>query len=109
MPGFPRCPPVVRKQARRHLQVEVPPVRCFTPSATGGTVTSPQTIVRRTLSGLLLARPYPGELPAELAPWHCYVKDSGHCLLVVLDPVEEGYKPSAGGPARSKRCACRCP
>ncbi|MFF4902317.1 hypothetical protein [Streptomyces sp. NPDC001068] len=101
--------PRVRKQARRHFQLEAPPVRCFTPSATGGTATSPQTIVRRTLAGLLLDRPYPGELPAELAPWHCYVKDSGHCLLVVLDPVEEGYKPSAGGPARVEEACVPVP
>ncbi|MFB6985596.1 hypothetical protein [Streptomyces sp. NPDC056304] len=92
--------PRVRKQARRQLQVEAPPVRCFTPSASGGTVTAPQTIVRRTLAGLLLDRPYPGEMPAELALWHCYVKDSGHCLLVMLGPAEDGYRPSAGGLAR---------
>lgn len=96
VPALPR----VRKTARRQLQVEAPPVRSFTPSASGGATTSPQTIVRRTLGGLLLERPYPGELPAELAPWHCYVQDSGHCLLVVLDPVETGHKETAGGPAR---------
>ncbi|MFI7415262.1 hypothetical protein ACIBU0_42180 [Streptomyces sp. NPDC049627] len=105
MPPLPR----VRKTARRQLQVEAPPVRCFTPSASGGTATSPQTIVRRTLAGLLLDRPYPGELPAEVAPWHCYVKDSGHCLLVVLDPVEEGSKPSAGGPARVEEACVPVP
>ncbi|MFB6700272.1 hypothetical protein [Streptomyces rubiginosohelvolus] len=91
--------PYVRKQARRQLQVEAPPVRSFTPSASGGSVVSPQTIVRRILSGMVLERPYPGELPAELAPWHCYVKDGGHCILVVLEPTGEGARVSAGGPA----------
>ncbi|WP_210608788.1 hypothetical protein, partial [Streptomyces rhizosphaericus] len=52
LPPLPR----VRKVARRQLHVEAPPVRSFTPSATGGTATSPQTIVRRTLAGLLLER-----------------------------------------------------
>ncbi|MEU9354954.1 hypothetical protein AB0D65_29165 [Streptomyces griseoloalbus] len=95
-PALPRW----RKAARREFALEAPPVRCFTPSVSGGTTTSPQTIVRRTLAGLLLDRPYPGELPAELAPWHCYTKDGGHSLLVLLAPVEEGFKTSAGGPAR---------
>lgn len=105
LPPLPR----MRKVARRQLQLEAPPVRSFTPSATGGTTTSPQTIVRRTLAGMLLERPYPGELPAELAPWHCYVKDSGHCLLVVLDPVEVGYQPTAGGPARVEEACVPVP
>ncbi|MGW0562841.1 hypothetical protein ACWDZ4_20035 [Streptomyces sp. NPDC003016] len=90
--------PRVRKQARRQLQTDARPVRCFTPSTSGGVTTSPQTIVRRALAGLLLDRPYPRELPADLAPWHCYVKDGGHCLLVVLDPVgTDGVVLSAGG------------
>lgn len=93
--------PAVKKRARRQLQVDVKPVRCFRAAEAGGAPTSSQTITRRVLAGLLEDRPYSGELPAELAPWHCYVKDSGHCLLVVLDPVgEDGYRPSAGGNAR---------
>ncbi|MCD9903207.1 hypothetical protein LUR56_31140 [Streptomyces sp. MT29] len=91
--------PYLRKQARRQLQVQAPPVRSFVPSGSGGTLASPQTIVRRILSGLVLERPYPGELPAELAPWHCYVKDGGHCIVVVLEPVGEGARGSAGGAA----------
>jgi hypothetical protein len=29
-------------------------------------------------------RPFPGDLPIELAPWHEYVLDSGHCVHAVL-------------------------
>ncbi|MGW0033049.1 hypothetical protein ACWDXD_24935 [Streptomyces sp. NPDC003314] len=107
LPALPR----VRKTARRELGVTVvPPVRSFTPSATGGTVTSPQTIVRRTMEEAMLQdRPYPGELPAELAPWYCYTKDGGHCLVVALDPTEEGYRVSAGGPARIEQALLPVP
>lgn len=36
------------------------------------------------LEGLpVLDRPYPGELPADLAPWHVYLADAGHSVLVV--------------------------
>ncbi len=27
---------------------------------------------------------YPGELPIEIQPWHCYAIDSGHNVLVLL-------------------------
>jgi hypothetical protein len=29
-------------------------------------------------------RPYTGDLPADLAPWHVYTVDGGHSILVVL-------------------------
>ncbi|MFK0143210.1 hypothetical protein [Streptomyces murinus] len=101
------APARVRKQVRRHFQLEAPPVRSFTPSATGGTVKSPQTIVRRTLAGLVLDRPYPQEHPAELAPWHCYLVDGGHCLLVVPDPSSRATSRLRAGPPASRRRACR--
>ncbi|MFJ7054785.1 hypothetical protein ACIQU7_24045 [Streptomyces albidoflavus] len=92
--------PRVRKAARRNHGLQAPPVRSFVPSSEGGTATSPQQIIQRTLGGMLLDRPYPGQLPAELAPWHCYMVDGGHSLLVVLAPLGEGNLPTAGGPAR---------
>lgn len=35
------------------------------------------------LAGIALQRPYPGEMPPDLAPFHVYVPDQGHCLIVV--------------------------
>lgn len=29
-------------------------------------------------------KPYPSPLPPEIASWHCYTSDGGHCILVVL-------------------------
>ena len=36
-------------------------------------------------------RPYPNPLPAELAGWHGYASDGGHCILIVLpDDYQDG-------------------
>ncbi|MDT7858225.1 hypothetical protein RQM47_16370 [Rubrivirga sp. S365] len=36
------------------------------------------------LEGLpVVARPYPGVLPDDLAPWHVYLADGGHSVLAV--------------------------
>jgi hypothetical protein len=85
-----------RKQARR-LGVAARPVKAFRASGKGAGPLSPQTVVQRTVGAYAVpGRAYPGELPAELAPWHCYLRDGGHSLLVLLDPVEKGVTvPSA--------------
>jgi hypothetical protein len=38
-------------------------------------------------------RPYPGELPADLAPWHVYTVDGGHAILVVLESTAASLAP----------------
>jgi hypothetical protein len=35
-------------------------------------------------------RPYPRPLPAELVPWHVYLTDLGHCLMVQIPSLEVG-------------------
>lgn len=41
-------------------------------------------LLERAMAGINVpGRPYPRPLPAELAPWHCYIVDSGHCLACV--------------------------
>jgi hypothetical protein len=35
------------------------------------------------LTGTTVSKPYPGKLPPDLAPFHIYVPDQGHCLIVV--------------------------
>ncbi|WP_030237429.1 hypothetical protein [Streptomyces sp. NRRL S-350] len=53
----------------------------------------PADVIARTLAGYTLpGHPYPGQLPDELAPWHCYVVDSGHCIVVTL-PKKNGKPP----------------
>jgi hypothetical protein len=50
----------------------------------------PSEVISRTLGSLVLAgHPYPGALPDELAPWHCYVVDSGHCILIAIGKADE--------------------
>lgn len=47
---------------------------------------NPQEIIRATL-GAYLREPtpaYPGTLPADLAPWHCYTVDGGHSILATI-------------------------
>lgn len=36
-----------------------------------------------------LELPYPGQLPQELEPWHVYVVDQGHCIIVVPESLWE--------------------
>jgi hypothetical protein len=49
----------------------------------------PADVIKRSLNGMLVpGRRYPGQLPDELTPWHCYVADSGHSILVVLGTPE---------------------
>lgn len=47
------------------------------------------------LTGMTVNKPYPRKLPPDLAPFHVYVPDQGHCLIVVAakygtlgDPTE---------------------
>jgi hypothetical protein len=90
--------PPERKQMKR-LGLTARPVRCFKPSPTGGTPPTPQEIVRRELQLRKITpddRPYPGQLPAELAPWHHYTSDRGHCLMVMVPLVEHQQIVPAG-------------
>lgn len=52
------------------------------------------TIDRRIAEtlGMWLAPPtaYPGTLPPDLAPWHCYATDGGHSIVVA---VASRYRP----------------
>ncbi|WP_433257840.1 hypothetical protein ACQPYK_21660 [Streptosporangium sp. CA-135522] len=45
----------------------------------------PAVVITRNLGHMLIpGRPYPGELPTELAPWHCYTPHDGHSIMVLL-------------------------
>lgn len=37
------------------------------------------------ISHMVVKKPYPGELPGELEPYHYYILDSGHCIMCVLE------------------------
>ncbi|MGW5569662.1 hypothetical protein ACWEVD_00555 [Nocardia thailandica] len=46
---------------------------------------TPETAIPDALEGITLAgRVYPSPLPDELAPWHVYIADCGHSILVTL-------------------------
>lgn len=46
--------------------------------------------IANTLGGMVLpGRTYPGDLHPDLAPWYCYVVDSGHCIVVVIKSLIE--------------------
>ncbi|WP_329492471.1 hypothetical protein OG618_37490 (plasmid) [Kitasatospora sp. NBC_01246] len=89
--------PAVRKSGKR-LGITVPAVRRLrAATAASAAVTTPDVIIRRVLAGTqITGRPYPGTLPDELAPWHCYTADGGHSLLVMLDPMNRGERVTAG-------------
>ncbi|MEU5181188.1 hypothetical protein AB0G49_14160 [Streptomyces longwoodensis] len=56
---------------------------------------SPREVIAQSLPGMVdFGRPYGRPLPEELAPWHCYTLDGGHCILVVLDDGRLGDQPS---------------
>lgn len=88
----------LRKQAKRQA-AEARPIHRFRPSSgEARPAADPRTIIERALGAYQLPdRPYPAELPAELAAWHCYVVDGGHSILVMLDPVEPGMTVPAAG------------
>lgn len=39
------------------------------------------------ISFMVREKPYPAQIPEELAHLHCYVLDSGHCILAVPKPL----------------------
>lgn len=87
--------PALRKQAKR-MNLDPRPVHTYGASTTEPTATTPDTVLSRILGGRRVpGHPYPGTLPADLAPWHCYLPDTGHSLLVMLDPVDKGAKVDA--------------
>ncbi|MET8205852.1 hypothetical protein ABZT51_07345 [Streptomyces sp. NPDC005373] len=79
---------------RAHLRrtgVESRPVHCVIP--VGGDRPGLAQILRRQLQldgKVIEERPYPGCLPAHLAPWHVYVPDLGHRLIVEIPSLEPG-------------------
>lgn len=56
---------------------------------------SPKNAIRRFFEGMphmLSHRPYPKPLPESVAPWHCYILDSGHsilCLMAEMKPSSQ--------------------
>lgn len=52
----------------------------------------PREVIARSLGRMAAERPYGRELPADIAPWHCYTLDGGHSILVVLDDGQLGDK-----------------
>lgn len=47
------------------------------------------------IAHMVQRRPYPGQLPKELQPYHCYLLDSGHSIICVLEThLEEAQKTS---------------
>uniref|UniRef100_UPI003F491198 hypothetical protein n=1 Tax=Amycolatopsis sp. CA-096443 TaxID=3239919 RepID=UPI003F491198 len=60
----------------------------------------PAEAIAKSLSGYLVGgRAYPAALPTELAPWHCYTADGGHCLFVLLDSMADDYDRPGADPA----------
>ncbi|WP_431959395.1 hypothetical protein [Actinacidiphila sp. bgisy160] len=56
----------------------------------------PADLIDRFAMGQQEGHPYPGELPADIAPWHCYLLDGGHSLLVALGSLyAAGVDPGA--------------
>lgn len=37
------------------------------------------------IAHMVQERPYPGQLPEELRPYHCYLLDAGHSIMCVLE------------------------
>lgn len=53
-----------------------------------------QQVIRETLAEFYQpAPPYPGQLPSELADWHCYTSDGGHSILVCIWPANSPEAP----------------
>jgi len=44
------------------------------------------------IAHMVQRRPYPGQLPAELKPYHYYILDSGHSIMCVLEVHMEEAK-----------------
>ncbi|MEV0733990.1 hypothetical protein [Polymorphospora sp. NPDC050346] len=49
-------------------------------------VSAPAAQMRASALGVP-GRTYPGELPAELAPWYAYVRDGGHSIVVIPESL----------------------
>ncbi len=56
-----------------------------------------QDIIRATLGPYLVdGKKYPVELPKEIAPWYCYLADSGHNVLALLvSSMSPGLQPDS--------------
>ncbi|MEU5242385.1 hypothetical protein ACH4UR_37420 [Streptomyces lydicus] len=55
----------------------------------------PREVIARSLGSMTVpGRTYPRPLPPEIAPWHCYIPDGGHSILVALDTGDLGEAPS---------------
>lgn len=80
-------------------QIFIPPLPSDWPAGHTDTGTAadqdvPRAIITKLLGSLVIPnRPYPGFLEPELEPWHAYVADSGHCLVVALAEHFDPAKP----------------
>ncbi|MEV6594758.1 hypothetical protein [Streptomyces acidicola] len=76
----------------RRIGLESRPVHRVVP-ASGADRPSLAQLLRRQLQldgTATEERPYPRPLLAELAPWHVYLPDRGHCLMVQVPSLEPG-------------------
>ncbi|MGA5411527.1 hypothetical protein ACPCSC_30270 [Streptomyces lavendulocolor] len=56
---------------------------------------NPREVIAQSLGNMVdFGRSYGRALPDELARWHCYTRDGGHSILVVLDDGTLGDAPS---------------
>jgi hypothetical protein len=54
----------------------------------------PEEIISRVVGAYLVpGKTYPKPLPADLAPWYRYTKDSGHSILVCVNRLYDPAQP----------------
>jgi hypothetical protein len=91
---------VAEGRVMKKLGVKYRPVHQLRPSAGGGKTVFAQDIVRQLLEAdgvVRVDRPYPGGLPPDLAPWHFYSPEAGHCLFVRAARGQGASGPWPGG------------
>ncbi|WP_338704065.1 hypothetical protein V2W30_39925 (plasmid) [Streptomyces sp. Q6] len=76
----------------RRMSMESRVVHRVIPASSGGRLGLAQILRRQLhLDGTVTEeRPYPGNPPAQLAPWHVYVPDLGQGLIVEIPSLEPG-------------------
>lgn len=64
-------------------------------NATDANRPEPREVIARSQGSMVVpGRSYPRQLPAEIAPWHCYIRDGGHSILIVLDSDDLSVQPT---------------